>query len=186
MAQSAPLGAAAPALQRDQLRAELAHTDLSFWLNADTGTSHIYGTRAQLEAEGLIPAGTIFPARDRTEWTAGNNHFALYAVRRPKAREMGREATAADCWCLAVSPLDTGDAFAHTRRRRLAAKLKEVARLVEPFDEAAWYASYLRREAARKDTAFQAFKASVLPQRNKPGRKPAARPSIAHQPGETA
>ena len=186
MAQSAHLGAAAPAPQRYQLRADLSNTDLSFWINADIGISHIYGSRAQLQAEGLIPAGTTFPAQGCVEWTAGSNRFALYAVRRTLAREMGRDQSTGDCWCLAVSPLDDVIPFAHTRRRMLSAKLKEVARLIQPFDEAAWHAGFMRREAARKDTAFQAFKASVLPQRSKPGRKPAARKFTTQQPGATA
>lgn len=119
------------------------------------------GTRAQLEAEGVIPPATHWPADARwVEWIAGPLKFHLRRTRPPGLKGPMRLWVNGDWWCLHCDQVNAPD---HLQQRVIDArrKLQEEAYRASPAGQRAWSEEYRRRREADRDRAFQAFKASV-------------------------
>lgn len=124
------------------------------------------GTRAQLEAEGVIPAGEWPQETETRVWTTGGVQFSLRRIRPDGFKGPKRLWAAADCWVLQGRKPQGADNWQVRIRelQRQIAKL-EFARSPEGQRE---FQVYWR---ATEDNHFQAFKKRLLLPRNKPRRK---------------
>ncbi|WP_042421038.1 hypothetical protein [Comamonas granuli] len=124
------------------------------------------GTRAQLEAEGVIPPGTVWPqGKQKVEWCSGGASYWLGRKRPDGIKGPMSVWITGDWWCLRSTCLE--DAWS-IRQKRL-----EIARaLYELSPEGCLVRAerLARYFEASQDSAFQAFKAAVVPQRKRPGR----------------
>lgn len=130
------------------------------------------GTRAQLEAEGVIPPGTQWPegACDH-RWTAGRFRYWLRRTRPAGLKGPMRVWTSGDWWALRCSLIDGPDQEA----RKIIEKTRELAeelRRQSPAGRLEMRAHWNRYWKAQEDEAFQSFKDKLVPQRKKPGRTP--------------
>jgi hypothetical protein len=119
------------------------------------------GTRAMLEAEGVIPAGTEWPqGYDRAYWTAGKFDYTLVRERPEGAK--GPRKLFADCdwWCVRWTLCQRP----HPAALAIAAKEKALEDEIyrqSPKGRAEWIARWERFSEAEHDAKFQAFKASI-------------------------
>lgn len=132
------------------------------------------GTRAQLQAEGLIPDGLEWPraAADK-HWEANGFDYWLRRNRPEGHKGPMRTWLEMDNWFIRVQV--TGRDWAWRARQNIEEKAKALR------DEIYRQSDAGRREQdlawgawckSKEDEAFQAFKAIFIPERKKPGRKP--------------
>jgi hypothetical protein len=135
------------------------------------------GTRAQLQAEGVIPADFEWPqGLAGKSWTAGNLEYWLYR-RRPDGHKGPKSSCLeVDNWaCRRTWAAHGRDGFANARiYEKRVALAEELWALTPAADQ-----QLSRYWAAHKDKSFQAFKAIFLPQPKKPQPKKRGRPSKA-------
>lgn len=130
----------------------------SFW--------EMRGTRGQLEAEGVIPAGTEWPkGGGRLHWQSGNNGEFSYLLRRTRPAGLKgpmRLWTNGDLWVLRCGMLGScrGALLIEEKRKALADELHRQSHQ----GRAERYGLLARLDRAAQDSAFQAFKAKALPQ----------------------
>lgn len=132
--------------------------------------SEYQGSRAQLEAEGVIPAGVQWPeGQQSVSWEQGLLSLSLTRTRPEGMKGPMKLWIAGDYWSLRwehkVRP-DSGT-------RAIMEKKAELAKVMyreSPEGRRAHSASFKLYWAAYKDKAFQAFKNSIIPERKKPGR----------------
>ena len=132
--------------------------------------SEYHGTRAQLEAEGVIPKDTAWPGgTQRVYWEQGLFKFELRRIRPDGMKGPMKLWRTGDYWCLRWER----KLSLSYDEMAIANKAKEFAQLVHLHSPAG------RRERevnwglywkAHEDKAFQAFKSIFVPQRRKPGR----------------
>jgi hypothetical protein len=138
-------------------------------------TAHYTGTRAQLEAEGLIPQPARWPqGRCSVQWERGSLHFSLRRTKPEGVTGRVKEWEAADWWTVRVSRVGSH------RQTLVRAKMRELERALHEASHAgeqAFYEQWRRSCAARDDARFQAMLSAMLP----PGikREPARRGSPA-------
>ena len=131
------------------------------------------GTRAALEAEGSIPAGTQWPEGFKDlEWTAGQTRYWLRRQIPKGAKGPRKQVIDGDWWRLRCDPLNAKT----VDERIVERKEKELADTIHrrsPEGSAEWNREYLRFTEAESDFAFQSFK-SLIPGLVKPkrGRRP--------------
>ena len=150
--------------------------ELTVLIRHDHGCWEYLGTRAQLEAEGVIPAGTKWPEGAQSlRWDAGRFRFWLRRTRPEGLKGPMRLWTSGDWWFLRCD-LIGGPGYLQLRimdkKRELAAEIYRLS----PAWEREWSASYKRFKAANNDDAYRSFRA-LIPALNPPrrGRKPAQR-----------
>lgn len=119
------------------------------------------GPRAALEAEGLIKPGFNWPSGYTPMfWEDARYKYFLRRQRPPGAKGPMRLFAAADWWLLECTPRRGGTVQERTIRRMR----KELADYIHRNSAAgmkAFDAQFARYWAARKDEAFQAFKARL-------------------------
>lgn len=120
------------------------------------------GSRAQLEAEGVIPEGTEWPeGTDRVDWQSGRLDVALRRCRPPGMKGPKKLWTHGDWWCLDIGDSsDTRNPF----EREFRLKQKELERLrylQTSSGRAEMNDQWKRYRAAAHDEQFQAFKALI-------------------------
>jgi hypothetical protein len=135
--------------------------DLVIQMSPEYGSCSYTGTRAALEAEGIIPAGTEWPTGFIDgEWDAGHFRFWLKRTRPDGAKGPRKIFAECDWWYLYWRKIDD----ISWEDRAIARKTKELKAT------AYWYSERGRRErcaqferfyAARDDQRFQAFKARI-------------------------
>lgn len=132
-----------------------------------SGRTEFIGTRAMLEAEGIIPANTRWPeAYGRECWNIGPLHFEL-GRQRPEGVKGPRKAFATcDWWCLRQ---ERPDGLSHWQRvfRVKKKELDDLAYACSREGQIKQAAEFERRCAASRDVGFQAFLAQfpgLLPQ----------------------
>jgi hypothetical protein len=147
-------GAAHDSRGERPLTVELNPHGLDFW--------EYHGTRAQLEAEGIVPAAIAWPAAGAQSvgWQDGRLKFSLRRIRPDGLRGPMRLWVNGDWWALRCDLIGGPDML----QRRLicmqrALELETYRQ--SPAGQRAWYAAYKRLRAADCDRAFQAFKALV-------------------------
>jgi len=132
------------------------------------------GTRAQLEAEGVLPPDVVWPEGDQLyRWKSGRSQFVLCRMRPEGIRGPKRVWTSGDWWsvrCEYDYALSEDARTVLQKERELA----EVRYRLSPAGKRQSDAEWRRHWAAHTDKAFQAFKATFMPIRKKPGRKPKA------------
>lgn len=155
MAETEHSAAAAQEPQAErELMVSLRPHGLGFW--------EFEGTRAQLEAEGAIPAAAKWPAigAAAVKWKAGRLSFSLRRVRPPGLKGPMRLWVNGDWWALRCELIGAPSCL---EQRVIDARraLEREAFLASPAGQRAWDEQWRRRCAAERDSAFQAFKARV-------------------------
>ena len=138
--------------------------NLDFW--------EFEGTRAQLEAEGVIPTDVVWPEGDQLyRWESGRSKFWLRRTRPDGIKGPKKVWTSGDWWCVRCDY----DYALNGAARAVLQKERELAAVLHrhsPSGQREWEMAWNRYWRAHEDKAFQAFKAIFVPQRKKPGRKP--------------
>ncbi len=129
--------------------------------------SEYQGSRAQLEAEGIIPAGTEWPEGQQSVcWEQGLLSFSLKRTRPEGMKGPMKLWIAGDYWNLRwerkVRP-DCGTRAIMDKRAELA----KVVYSESPEGRLAYNARFELYLAAYKDKAFQAFKNTLIPKRQR-------------------
>ena len=171
MAQSAraPIRAAAAhpaatptATPERELKVYISTHSFGFW--------EYEGTRAQLEAEGVIPPGTQWPqGKQPLFWSQGGLRFWLQRARPEGAKGPMSVWTSGDWWrlrCDTPNDINCADWRIKQKARELAQAIYDQS----PQGRREWSERFNHYWAAHSDAAFQAFKATLLPQRKQPGR----------------
>lgn len=129
------------------------------------------GTRAQLEAEGVIPPSTEWPQGKRVlYWNQGRLRFWLGRARPDGVKGPMSVWASGDWWFVRC---DIPDDIANPGGWRIQQKARELAQEIHaqtPAGRREWNERFNRYWAAQKDAGFQAFKTTFIPQRKKPGR----------------
>lgn len=150
--------------------------DLSAEIIVYTLYSHIteyQGTRAALEAEGVIPAGTQWPKDwDILRWKDGTFHYWLRRERPKGIKGSRQQLLNFDWWQFRFNPINAKSIL----DCNIELKAKELADMIHrqsPEGHAAWSKQFDRYCSAQQDEKFQAFKA-LIPGlvRPKCGRRP--------------
>lgn len=159
-------GAAAPAIAHPDTR----ELHITFYPDA---WARYEGSAAQLMAEGLIPEGLAWPqgAQSRA-WSAGGLEYRLRRSRPAGHKGPMKSWLGLDHWSLYSSVPGRGLEWLDRQRvKHKTQALRDELHSQTPEGRREWLANWNRWWAAHKDPAFQAFKASVLPARKKPGRR---------------
>lgn len=146
--QAQALGASAP----DDLIVVLNPHNLDF--------AEFLGTRAMLEAEGVIPKGTDWPqGYNDHRWQAGQFDYWLHRERPPGAKGPRRDFAAVDWFCLRI---ELTHQLSHAEREiaKKAQELKDAIYRRSPQGEAESHRQWNFYWKSKKDKAFQTFKAA--------------------------
>lgn len=135
------------------------------------------GSRAQLEAEGIIPADLEWPERTaEVNWMVGDLQFSLRRARPEGIKGPMAVWINGDHWCLGIEV--HGRDFAWHDQRKLKAQADALATELHRRTQAGrreFEAHVRRMQAANHDKAFQVFKTLILPKRARRGRPPKIR-----------
>lgn len=143
---------------------------LGVMLRMARGSLRMFGTRAALEAEGLVPPDTQWPqGRKVVQWQAWPFQWTLSRTRPEGLKGPQSLWIDGDWWVLASSPADKTMYFDRQMQLMQAEMLYEWRRRTwgGHCELAAHRQAY---RAARGDNAFQRFKAGVLPPPRRDGR----------------
>jgi hypothetical protein len=156
LANTASLGAGAPAIGADALTIEI---------HPDTGWATYRGSRAQLEAEGVMPADFAWPTGwASVGWVAGHNTLRLRRVRPPQAKGSRKDLTGCDYWLLQIDVRSKPEGYYEQRNIwRQVEVLKATIYRCSPAGIAAKNALIHSSQAAKRDVAFQATMAKCTP-----------------------
>ena len=137
------------------------------------GQPEYFGSRAQLEAEGLIPENTVWPKGTIWRyWTSGVFRFSLFRTRQHGTNGKGPAKVwmEGDWWCLRCGLINAEDCFAQ-RIQEMQAEIADLTHRRSPEGERQFYELYARYEKCSNDMAFQTFKSTFLPEPKKSGRR---------------
>jgi hypothetical protein len=136
----------------------------------DWGFSEYQGTRAQIEAESVIPAGTVWPeGQQSVSWEQGLLSFSLKRTRPDGMKGPMKLWIEGDYWKLRWGPKVQPDHGTCAIMKKKAELKAEMFR--QSYEgQHQWSDNWDRYQKACKDKAFQAFKNIIVPQRKKPGR----------------
>jgi len=127
------------------------------------------GSRAQIEAEGVIPAGTQWPVGCADiNWVAGPLQFQLRRTRPDWLKGPMRLWVNGDWWILVCTPVNQPDPFQQRVTDARAALAREIYEQ-SPEGRRAWNENYSRWEATKRDGDFLKFK-RLIPALNPPRR----------------
>jgi hypothetical protein len=123
--------------------------------------TEFHGTRAQLEAEGLIPEGTVWPnAYRRHQWASGKLLFILCRHRPEGETAPKKQFIDCDWWHLRQELLNPPRSEAREVMRKTA-ELAAALYLNTAAGRAASAANWSRYWSAENDQQFQSFKAKI-------------------------
>lgn len=138
------------------------------------GFTEYRGTRAMLEAEGVIPADVQWPTGfDYAHWKVGQCSFWLHRNRPERAKGPRQRFINVDWWHLRWDPRPN-ESYIDREIRRRAQDLAKFAMAHTQQGIAAFGRQFERSIAAREDQHYQAFKALVpgmIPLRRKRGKQ---------------
>ncbi len=124
------------------------------------GLLEYQGTRAALEAEGTIPAGTDWPEGFADlHWEDGRLHYRLRRERPEGHKGPRRQFLDVDWWSFRIDPL-AAESFETRKVKRKAKELADAIHRATAQGQAEWHAQCDRYFAAKKDAMFQTFKAA--------------------------
>jgi hypothetical protein len=157
------VAAAPPSCIAHDIKVTIRPYQCNFW--------EFEGSRAQIEAERVIPPGTEWPEG------AGDLYFNVGRFRywlrrtRPEGMKGPRSAwTSGDWWrlrCDLIEGMDPRYLLVLDKERELA----DALHYATPAGQREQNVQWNRYWRASEDQAFQAFKAKFLPQRKKPSRR---------------
>lgn len=148
------------------ISAELAEptSDIIVSLNAEGSFAWVefQGSRAQLEAEGLIPPGLQWPSEGfgRVEWQAENVCYRL-CRRRPDGAKGPRKAFAKIDWWSLHSELCDPRSLEERILADKAAEFRKTAYALSAEGRSASTRLFIAHLEARRDEGFQAFLSRV-------------------------
>jgi len=143
------------------IEAASAPDDLIIEIQGDLGFVEFHGSRAMLEAEGIIPKGTDWPqGYDDLHWQAGQFCYWLRRQRPPGAKGPRRDFAAVDWFFLRLEPTEQ-PSWEERQIARKKQELKDTIYRNSAEGAAKRYAMFERCCAAGQDKKFQAFKASI-------------------------
>lgn len=138
-----------------------ATAELIVEIQDNLGFAEFHGSRAMLEAEGIIPKCTDWPqGYNDLHWQAGEFDYWLRRRRPPGAKGQRRDFAAVD-WFFLRWELTHQPSWAQREIDRKTQELKDTIYRRSPQGEAEWSAHWNRYQEATKDAAFQAFKAGI-------------------------
>ena len=118
------------------------------------------GTRATLEAEGIIPAGTDWPeGYNDLYWQDSKFRYWLRRERPEGHKGPRREFLSVDWWMFRCDPLEAESIGARTIKRK-AKELADIIYRASAKGQAESNAHWRRYFNARDDKPFEAFKAA--------------------------
>lgn len=118
------------------------------------------GTRATLEAEGVIPAGTNWPEGfNDLRWSDGRFRYWLRRERPEGCKGPRRQFLTVDWWMFRCDPLETESVAARGIKRK-AKELADAVHRASAKGQAESNAHWNRWCEARNDKPFDAFKAA--------------------------
>ncbi|WP_157645132.1 hypothetical protein [Burkholderia ubonensis] len=154
----------------------VAEPEMIIELREGLGFSY-QGTRAQLEAEGIIPDGLEWPTgRNHVGWRRGERHFSLMRCKVPGTKQKVADWGCGDWWIISVGKDHTLDPEIAEQAKKLRAMIYERS----PQGKAARAEHWRRIDAAYRDEKFQAFKALI------PGLAPVSRKHSDRRPKAVA
>lgn len=124
------------------------------------GITEFQGTRAMLEAEGIIPANIKWPeGYDGLRWDEGKFEYWMRRERPEGAKGPRKLFIDVDWWCLRQQVID--ESFVDFELKRKTKELAEYAYHHSAKGLAESNRRYASYTAACSDEKFQAFKASI-------------------------
>lgn len=170
--------AAAPSIDQSALAQSpaAAGLDLSSEIivrTLDIGVAEYQGTRAALEAEGVIPVGIQWPdGFNNHRWEDDQFRYWLCRKRPEGIKGPRKDFVDIDWWMLRFDPLNAKPISVRNVERK-AKELADTIHLQSAEGRAAWHKRYDAYQETRKDEKWQAFKA-LIPGVNRPkgGRRP--------------
>ena len=163
-----------PTLERE-LKVSIYTRSFGFW--------EYEGTRAQLEAEDVIPPGTQWPlGKQPIFWCQDGLRFWLRRTRPEGTKGPMSVWTSGDWWLLRCDTPD-GIRCADWRIKQKARALEQAIYDQSPQGKREWNERFSRYWTAQKDAPFQALLTRLLPQRKRPGRPRKASHSNNEQQG---
>lgn len=140
--------------------AELSN-EITIVFHGRIGCTEFLGTRAQIEAEGIVPAGVEWPGDgfESVMWEAGAVNYLLRRVRPVGAKGPRRAFAQVDHWCLRtmlIYPL----AIQRTIEIK-EAELRAAIHRASPQGQAEACAAIRAVMAAKGDDRFQTFLSQV-------------------------
>jgi len=119
------------------------------------------GTRKALEAEGLIPAETVWPdGFESMPWQAGANNFWLRRERPKGVNGPRRSFLEVDWWMLRINPVNS-KSWEQVAIERKANELREAIHRASAEGRAERLARFESYCKASHDTAFKSFMARI-------------------------
>lgn len=116
------------------------------------------GTRAALEAEGVIPAGTVWPEGfNDLHWENSRFRYRLRRKRPAAAKGARKQFLTVDWWMFRCDPL-AGESIETLNIKHKAKELADAIHRASAKGRAEWYAHWNRYWQAQHDKPFQAFK----------------------------
>jgi hypothetical protein len=133
------------------------------------------GTRAQIEAEGIVPEGSQWPTAEQgaaeVQWEERGLRFSLRRTRPDGMKGPMSLWLRGDWWRLRCDRGEYRSGF-EIRADRLRRELAQLEYENSREGQQARFIAFKRIMAAKEDAAFQALLVGVLPERKKPGKKP--------------
>lgn len=120
-----------------------------------------HGTRAMLEAEGVIPEATQWPTGyDDLRWEDSQNYYWLCRCRPDGAKGPRKQFVDVDWWHLRFGPINS-DSIVSRELKRRAKALSDYAYSTSDKGRSERSANFNRYLETRKDEKFQSFKALI-------------------------
>ena len=130
-------------------------------IRCDLSFAEYEGTRAQLEAEGVIPAGTKLPeGGDDAKWQSGALNFRLRRIRPEGMKGPMKLWHVGDWWRLRMTLVNEPGHAARSIARKTRELHDEIYRHT-PAAGRLWHANYKKFRDAQDDAQYQAFKAMI-------------------------
>lgn len=136
------------------------------------GVAEYQGSRAQLEAEGVIPIGLEWPHKtEDRRWQIGDVVFWLSRCRPPGLKGPMNLWTTGDWWRFRWNPIKTD--FSAMRIKQKAKEIAQIIHHQSPRGIEEFNLMWSRLSAAHADRKYQVFK-ELMPclQHKKSGRRP--------------
>jgi hypothetical protein len=133
--------------------------ELSIEINQDDWAGY-RGSRAQLEAERIIPEGTEWPVgKDSVQWQSGQFRFWLRRCRPEGMKGPARLWLEGDYWLLRIDR--SGESAWDRVLRRKTRELEEVLYSRSEEGQRHFSETWKRYRATRDDRHYQAFRALI-------------------------
>lgn len=134
--------------------------------------SEYQGTRAALEAEGIIPAGTDWPEGfNDLRWEDSRFYYLLRRERPEGAKGPRKQFLTVDWWGVRFDPRNSESGEARNIKLQ-AEKLARLTYLASDKGRREWHANCDRYCEAQTDKLFQSFRAACGIVERKRGRRP--------------